>query len=658
MNFEYLSNCISQANREIAAGRYELGIRWCKQALDVHPQISEAWFNLGLAYKGLGKTNTAIESFKKAGHYAPNSSDAQNAIGLSLLELGCEKDAEACFFKSITLNASDPAPLSNLGLLRKDQHRLKDAASLFIKAIQLAPDVAILYSNLAGVLNRLDLFLDATHAAEKAISISPELADAWNNLSISLARLDKNAQSINAAKKALELKPSINWLGGGITYSKLKICDWHQFPEALLVASNSIQDNKAYIEPIALLSITDDAYLQQMCASTYVRTLYKSSSKPLPLYNNDKIRIGYVSSDFGAHAVSYLATGLIECHDRSKFEIHGFDTGAHATGKYRERLSKAFDQFHMLSDHSTSDMIDCILKNKVDILIDLNGHTKGATTELFAAKPASLQINLIGYPGTMGADFMDYIIGDKTLIPINEAGFYSEKVIYLPDCFQPNDSKREIGTISSRNHYSLNEKDFVFACFNQPAKITPEIFAAWMSILNAVPNSVLWLAIQEEDAKLNLVVNAKANGISANRIIFADRSAYAEHLAKHKLVDLMLDTFPFNGGTTTSDALWSGAPLLSIAGHSFASRMGASILNSIGLEDLITSSISDYMEKAIELALDQEKLAAIRAKLIENTKTAPLFNTERYTRNFEKGLEIALTRRHQGLRTEHIYVVD
>lgn len=658
MTYQYLSNCISQANIEINAGQFELAILWCKQALNIQPDIPEAWFNQGIAYKHLNKIELAIESFKKANICAINSSEAQNAIGLALLELGCEKDAEASLNRSITLNPSDPAPISNLGLLRKNQNRFKEAAALFINAIKIAPDVAVLYSNLAGILNRLDRFHDAVLAAEKAISLSPKLADAWNNLSISLARLNRNKDSIQAAEKALNLNPSINWLAGGMTYSKLKICDWEKFQDEKISANKNVNNGNAYIEPIAMLSMSDDSHLQKMCAEIYTQSLYKPSKKPSPLYKNNKIKIGYISSDFGSHAVSFLCTGLIESHDRTSFEIHGFDTGTHETGEYRNRISSSFDHFHTLTDKSTSEMIKCILNNKIDILIDLNGHTKGSKTDLFAERLASVQVNFIGYPGTMGARFIDYIIGDKTLIPIDESKFYTEKIIYLPNCFQPNDSKRKIGIASQREAYGLKNENFVFGCFNQPAKITPEVFSAWMRILESVPNSVLWLAVDEEDAKSNLLAHASAKGIAANRICFAERVSYEEHLARHKFVDLMLDTFPFNGGTTTSDSLWSGTPILTIAGRSFASRMGASLLNCMGLNSLITTSVDNYVSRAIELAIFSEKLIKIRNNLAKEVKSGTLFNTRLYTRHFETGLKIALSRCHSGLLPNHIFVSE
>jgi len=656
MNFEYLSHCINQANNEISAGRFQEGKIWCDRALKEHPTLSEGWYFLGRCYQGLGNLSLAIESFKKASAFAPDSSEAQNANGLALLELGFELEAEACLKKSIALNPSDPAPLSNLGILRKNQHRFQEAASLFINAIKLAPDLAVLYSNLAGILNKLDFFEDAVLASKKAISLSPDLADAWNNLSISLGRLNKNKEAKEAAVKALALNPSINWLQGAIIYSKLKICDWDDINEYLRDATCLVRDMQCHIEPLALLSLTDDTELQQKCALIYSDSLYKQTNRVPPIYNHQKIRIGYISSDFGSHAVSYLTTGLIECHDRNHFEIHGFDTGKHGECNYHQRISRSFDSLHKIADYSKIEMIKYIQNQEIDILIDLNGHTKGAVTEVFAARAAPIQVNFIGYPGSMGAKFMDYIIGDRTLIPIAEAEFYTEKVLFLPYSFQPNDSKRAIGSKKERGDYGLSNDVFVFACFNQAAKITPQIFTAWMLILKAVPDSVLWLAIEENDARLNLVEFAKKMGVSITRIHFADRVDYRQHLARHKLVDLMLDTFPFNGGTTTSDALWCGVPLLTLSGRSFCSRMGSSLLNAIGLSSLITDSIDEYTEMAIRLALGNEELAKIQLILGENIKNCSLFNTEEYTHQFEQGLRMAFNRLHAGMNPDHIHV--
>lgn len=657
MNLEFLSHCIFQAHTEISAGNYDEGITWCTRALEVHPNLSEAWFNLGLAHKGLGNRPLAIQSFENASLCAPDSADAQNGNGLALLELGCEEKAELCLARAITLNSADPAPLANLALLRKNQKRLNEAASLLIKAINLAPNIAVLYSNLAGILNRLSLFNDAVLAAKKAIALDHKFADAWNNLSIALARLDQHKEATEAANTAYALNPSLSWLQGSIVYSQLKICDWSDLKERISGLISDITHHKPSVEPLTLLSIIDDPALQQQCGAIYTQALFPTSENALGRYNNSKIKVGYISSDFRTHAVSFLTAGLIEAHDRSRFEVHGFDLGQPDDSAYKQRMLGSFDTAHSLFGKSSQEMIECIRSNHIDILIDLNGHTKDAVTDVFAARAAPVQINFLGFPGTMGASFIDYIIGDSHVIPEESAHFYTEKIIYLPECFQPNDPKREIGSEKPRNYYGLKEDHFVFACFNQSAKITPDIFNAWMDILAQVPNSALWLAIQNPDAQRNLSQHALDKGISADRIIFAAQVDYAEHLMRHSHVDLMLDTYPFNGGTTTSDALWAGSPVLSLAGKSFASRMGASLLHNIGLAPLVTTSIEDYKNLAIHLTLVPARLDALRTQLRNNLQNSPLFNAQRYTQYFEKGLEMAVARYRAGLNPEPINVL-
>ena len=637
-------------------GNYDVGITWCQRALDAHPNLSEAWFNLGLAHKGLGNNALAIQSFENASLCAPDSAEALNGNGLALLELGCEDKAEACLARAISLNPSDPAPLANLGLLRKNQKRLNEAASLLIKAINLAPNIAVLYSNLAGILNRLSLFPDAVSASKKALQLDANLADAWNNFSIALARLDQHTEAIEAASKAFALNPNLSWLRGSIAYSKLKICDWSDLSDDITAITADVNNHYPAVEPLTLLSLVDDPSLQQKCGVIYTAALFPSVENALGPYNNSKIKVGYISSDFRTHAVSFLTAGLIEAHDRSRFEVHGFDLGQPDDSAYKQRMLGSFDEAHSLFGKSSIEIIECVRSNQIDILIDLNGHTKDAVTDVFAARAAPVQINFLGFPGTMGASFIDYIIGDVHVIPMETAPFYTEKIIYLPECFQPNDPKRAIASTKSRSDYGLMEDQFVFACFNQSAKITPEIFNTWMRILVQVPNSTLWLAVQNPDAQRNLCQQALSMGVSSDRLIFADQMDYAEHLARHCHADLILDTFPFTGGTTTSDALWGGTPVLNLAGQSFASRMGASLLHNIGLSELVTTSVEDYQTLAIELASTPTLLNALRTKLHHNLQASPLFNTERYTRYFEAGLEMAAARYRVGLTPEHINV--
>lgn len=370
----------------------------------------------------------------------------------------------------------------------------------------------------------------------------------------------------------------------------------------------------------------------------------------------DKISIGYISCDYAEHPVTYLTTGLIERHDRDRFNVYGLDIGHRASSPARDRIQSAFDEFYKLGDLSDVQAAEFIDNLGLDVLVDLTGHTKDARQNILARHPAALQVNFLGFPGTMGAPYIDYIIGDAVLIPEGNQEGFSEKVAYMPDCFQANDSRREIVKPRERIDFGLPENGFVFGCFNQSFKFTPQIFATWMSILKEVPESVLWLIEENELQVTNLKKLAVNEGVSSDRIIFTGRLPYPEHLARYALMDLALDTLPFNGGTTTSDALWGGAPVITCIGETFAGRMAASILSAIGLPELITDSLDEYKCLAIELATKPAKLDDIRKKLIKNRLTTPLFDTERFTRNLEKAYEAMVARHRDGLVPDHFSV--
>lgn len=656
MNVNFLATCITNAHKLILSARFDEAVDWCQRAIEFEPQLSEAWYNLGIAYAGLNQKPAAREAFIHASSAASESADAQNSIGLEFVKLNCELEAEECLDRAHNLNPNAPEPFCNLGLLRKNQNRLKEAASLIIQAINLAPKIPELYINLSGVLTRLELHKDAILACKKAIDLDPNSAEAWNNLAIAYTAITDHKRAIFAGQKALQLNPSINWLQGSIVQSRLKICDWAELEinRELLIAQTN--NGLRCTEPGVMLMLTDDTKLQRKSATIYATSSFEPNKQKQRIFDHDRIKIGYISSDFRSHAVSFLTVGLIESHNRELFEIHGFDTGKPESDQYRDRILKAFDKTHGLYGKSSNEIIQVIQQNEIDVLFDLNGYTTGATTAALAARAAPIQINFIGYPGTMGCDFIDYIIGDRVVTPINIADGYSEKIIYLPECFQPNDHKRQIADPKCRADYGLKDEEFVFACFNQATKLTPEIFFTWISILKAIPNSKIWLAIQDEDAQQNLITLAASHGLNPERIVFAGYASYNEHLMRHRFADLMLDTYPFGGGTTTSDSLWAGTPVLTLSGQSFASRMSASLLNTLGLHELITSSLDNYLLAATKLAERPEKLKELHMRLQSSRTNSPLFDTRRYTLHLEEGILAAVALNREGLDPDHIYV--
>jgi predicted O-linked N-acetylglucosamine transferase (SPINDLY family) len=371
---------------------------------------------------------------------------------------------------------------------------------------------------------------------------------------------------------------------------------------------------------------------------------------------SQKIRIGYFSADFRNHAVSLLTAELYELHDKNKFEIIAFSFGVDDKGPMRLRLSQAFNQFIDVCDMSDLEIAKLARDLQIDIAVDLGGHTQDSRTGIFSNRAAPIQISYIGYLGTMGAEYYDYLLADETIIPDELQKFYAEKIVYLPS-YQVNDRKRLISDRQfTRQELGLPEHGFVFCCLNNNYKILPATFDGWMRILKIVVGSALWLLEDNEWSRENLKKEAEKQGIAADRLVFAERLPLPEHLARHRQADLFLDTFPCNAGATASDALWTGLPILTRMGRSFASRVAASLLNAIGLPELITNTQEEYEALAIELALNQNKLAEIKLKLANNRLTTPLFDTPLFTKNLETAYIKMMGRYQDDLQPDHISI--
>jgi protein O-GlcNAc transferase len=441
----------------------------------------------------------------------------------------------------------------------------------------------------------------------------------------------------------------------------MRLCNWDQLAKEIGGLTNSVRAGKANCEPFILLSLTDlpDDHLR--CAQAWVAAKHPITAKPVwqdKVYKHDKIRLGYVSADLRQHPVAYLVAELFELHDKKRFSVTAFSLGRDDNSGMRRRLASSFDRFidcHTLSDF---DVAQAIADSEIDILVDWMGFTQDSRTNILAYRPAPIQVNYLGYPGTMGASYIDYIIGDKTLFTVADAAVYCEKLVQLPDSYQPNDRKRQISTkVFTREEVGLPDRKFVFCCFNNSYKILPQTFGCWMHILKCVEGSVLWLRAGNQTAMANLKKEAQARNIDPARIVFANPVPHlSDHLARHRLADLFLDTLPFNAHTTASDALWAGLPVLTQIGCTFAGRVAASLLNAIDLPELITHSPEEYEALAIELALNNEKLQSIREKLARNRLTTPLFDTPLYTKHLEAAYEAIYHRYQAGLPRDHIEI--
>jgi protein O-GlcNAc transferase len=582
-------------------GNTEEGIRCIEKSLKIDPQSPEAWLNLGRLQGESGDLASAEKSLRRSAEINPNNPLALSNLVIVLRRLGRHDDALACSDRSLALAPGNPMLQINRGNVLLDLGRFEDAANVYRVA--------------------------AAHDAS--------LADAWLGLGSAEAEAGRSEEAIVALERALTLDPTSAKAQAGILKVKLDACSWNGIggyaARCLVNIENSAVGSAAIL---ALPTTPEQQYVWAKRNST--ERFGHISATPVSAQTRPKIRVGYFSADFRDHATSHLVVGTFEQHDRSRFEIIGVSHGLNDDSAIRDRVVTAFDNFADIHGMNTDDAICHIRSLELDIAVNLMGLTHQARNDLFAHRVAPVQVSYLGYPGTMGAPFMDYIVADNTVIPDVHEEFYAEKIARLPGSYQPNDNKRSIaeGTVKRADH-GLPMEGFVFCCFNAPYKITPQIFDIWMRLLSSVDGSALWLFEKTSTVAANLRKEAEARGIAANRLVFAPRMPQAEHLARHGAADLFLDTIPCNAHTTASDALWAGLPVLTCEGHSFPGRVAASLLRAIEMPELITTSLEEYEALALKLARDPALLAATKDKLARNRLTTPLFDTVSYTRHLE-----------------------
>jgi predicted O-linked N-acetylglucosamine transferase (SPINDLY family) len=528
------------------------------------------------------------------------------------------------------------------------------------KAILLSPLRPEAHNNRGSALHGLHQYETALQSIDEAIRLKPDYADAHRNRAYTLTALKQFQPALKSFEAALQLQPHCEYLPGMRLYLKAILCDWQNHDAEVQQLESAIERGENVALPFATLALTTSPSVQRKAAEIYARDKHPTAATPLPPWPpHDRIRIGYFSSDFYDHATSYLMAGLFELHDRTQFEIIGFSLGPDpsAGDTMGRRVSAAMDRFLNVRSMSDSQIAQLSRQLEIDIAVDLKGFTHDHRAGIFAHRPAPIQVSYVGYPGTMGAPFIDYLIADPTLIPEASRQHYTEKIVYLPDSYQPNDSRRPLAEASStRASEGLPDTAFVFGCFNNTYKITPAVFDIWMRILTRVPNSVLWLLAADAATTENLRKEAQHRGIDPDRIIFARPHPLAEHLARHSLADLFLDSSPYNAHTTASDALWTGLPVITCLGETFAGRVAASLLKAVGLPELIAPNWQHYKELAVSLAGDTARLQVLRQHLGENRTSAPLFNTSSYTRHLEAAYVAVIERHHAGLPPDHIHI--
>jgi predicted O-linked N-acetylglucosamine transferase (SPINDLY family) len=495
---------------------------------------------------------------------------------------------------------------------------------------------------------------------DRAIALRPGYASAYYNRGNVLRHLKQVDSALASYGHALALEPGLGFLLGEFLSTKMGICDWRDIEAGVAQLTAAIERDEAASNPFIVLALSESPALQKRAAQIWVReTSALDSALPgIPKHaRHDRIRIGYFSADYQDHATSHLIAGLFEAHDVSRFQVTAFSFGPDLQGEMRSRLKAACESFIPVRDKTDTEVALLARDLKIDIAIDLNGFTRDNRTGIFALRAAPLQVNYLGYPGTMGAGYMDYLIADPTLVPNQSRRHYAEKLIYLPHTYQVNDTRRAIANRTfTRIELGLPPTGFVFCCFNNNYKITPDTFDRWTRILRRVDGSVLWLLEDNPTVASNLRREAALRNVSADRLVFAKRIDLAEHLARHRAADLFLDTLPYNAHTTASDALWAGLPVLTCIGDSFAARVAASLLTAVKLPELIASSAEQYEELATQLAFDPQRLVNLRQKLAANRLTTPLFDVELYARHVEAAYVKIYERYQADLPAEDVQI--
>ena len=530
------------------------------------------------------------------------------------------------------------------GAVLKGLGQLDLSVDAFNKALAIKPDYADAHYNMGLVLQEQGKLEEAIEAYNKALAIKPDYADSYCCMGVALQEQGKLEEAIKAYRKALAIKPDYDVARAQKLHVQAHICDWDSMAKEIGLLPR-LGVSKDYVEPFTMLSLEDAPERHRRRSELYVATKYPQRTRSKwtrPSQKPKKLKIGYFSADFHNHATMCLMAQIFAAHDHEHFEVYAYSYGPDNYDEMRQKLITDVDKFYDVRNKSDAEIFDLARADNLDIAIDLKGYTKDERLSLFSRCLAPVQISYLGYPGTLGADFIDYIVADPTLIPKAKCGYYTEQVIYLPHTYQPTDNKRPIsGKVMNREEHGLSSNNFVFCCFNQNYKISPKEFDIWMRLLSKVEGSVLWLLQSNEWAEQNLKHQAEARGVSSKRLIFADKIPQAKHLARQQLADLFLDTFNCNAHTTTSDALWAGLPVVTKLGEGFAARVAGSLLNAIGLPELITTTEHEYEDLILELATNPTRLAEVKKKLATNRISQPLFNTELYTKHLENGYQQA-----------------
>ena len=634
--------------------RFEEALSCFGQALAIKPDYAEALGNRGAVSMELGRYSESLADFARLTNLRPGLAEAWNNHAGALLKLKRYDEAHASYGKALAIRPNYPEARKGRGAAAFACRRFAEALADADQALAFDPGNANAWEQRADALTELNRRDEALASYDRLLELKPGSIDALHNRANILVMLRRYEDAARDYAEVLRLRPDYPYASGHLAFAKLCTCDWRDYESESERVRAGLHEKQLVSPPFQALVLSDDP-----ADAYHAARLWMEQAGPFPgapfwrgePYRHEKIRVAYLSANFHEHAVARLMAGVPEHHDRRRFETFALSFGPDSPGPLRARLKNAFDHFIDVRDQTEEQIARRLRDLEVDIAVDLMGFTEGSRPGILGFRPAPVQVSYLGYPGTTGAPWMDYILADSTVIPPQQQVHYRENVGYLPNCYLPADNKRKISPrIPSRVEAGLPDTGFVFCCFNNNYKFTPTLFDVWMRILGAVKGSILWLSYPNASTIDNLKREASMRGVSPERLIFTSYvKSDDDHLARLGLADLFLDTLPYNAHATASDALWAGVPVLTVAGATFPGRVALSLLHAIGMDDLAAPSLKAYEERAVKLAGDPSELAAVRAKLARHRHTKPLFDTARFTRNLERAYEMMWDRSQRGL---------
>ncbi len=642
-----------RGNALAALGRHEEAAESFRRAVELAPESAEAHNNLGLTLHDLGRHEDALSCFATATRLKPGYAEAWGNWGGVLHQLGRYEEALSRYDRALTANPGYAEGHYNRGNTLNAIRRPNEAIASYDRAIALRGDYWLALINRGNALASLSLHEEALSSYDRALALKPDLAQAHGNRGDASAALGRFTESAAAYDQAVRLDPYCPYAAGNALYARLSVCAWDEH-DRLKTLIGGLDLTRRVVAPFAAMAILEEPAQLFAGASGYCRDEFPAqptlaAGRP----SGERIRLAYVSADFHDHAMMRVMAELFELHRRDRFEVTAISLGPPSQDSMRQRLKASFDSFVDGREESDRRLAEIIAGQGIDIAVDLMGYTKNSRPGIFSHRPAAVQIAYLGFPGTSGAPYLDYILGDRLVTPFEHQPFYSERIVQLPDSYQVNDRQRLLAdTAPGRRKLGLPEAGTVFCCFNNNVKLTPGMFGLWMRILAKSEGSVLWLFASHADAEANLRHEAARHGVLPERLVFAPKRSYADYLAQYACADLFLDTLPYNGHATSSDALWAGVPLLTCPGRTLAGRVGASLLTALGLPELIAADLAAYEALALQLAREPGRLAALKARLEEKRLAAPLFDSARFTRHLESAYQTMQERRLCGLPPE------